>query len=176
MKSFLGLSIITILLTGCITVHTGKPAATKEIKLKGANIVENTKTTNRIVTRGQLICEAGQSCPELSIDWQPTRGEYALSLHLYDQKQLEMNEFTFIVDGKIYSYSVIGQTDYRQLEKSNIVDSSNTVMVPDRLLKNFKNAKNIAVVMSTNQGDITHYMYKNNVKSDAYRLFLRAYT
>ena len=49
-------------------------------------------------------------------------------------------------------------------------------MIPDTVLKQFRNAKNIAVIMNTNQGEIAHYMLKNQKSSDAYRLFLRAYS
>lgn len=49
-------------------------------------------------------------------------------------------------------------------------------MIPDAVLKQFRDAKNIAVIMNTNQGEIAHYMLKNQKSLDAYRLFLRAYS
>ncbi|WP_257225731.1 MULTISPECIES: hypothetical protein [unclassified Acinetobacter] len=87
-----------------------------------------------------------------------------------------MNEISFVIDGKVLSYPAIGQTNYGRLDNSNVIDSSNTVMIPDTVLKQFCDAKDIAVIMNTNQGEIAHYMLKNQKSSDAYRLFLRAYS
>lgn len=175
MKNYLVLGFTLLLLTGCITVTKNKPE-TRTLKLNGVNTVENSKVIQRTITRGQLLCEAGQKCPELAIDWQKNKGEYALSLHSYDQQQLDMSEISFVIDGKVLSYPAIGQTNYRRLDNSNVIDSSNTVMIPDAVLKQFRDAKNIAVIMNTNQGEIAHYMLKNQKSSDAYRLFLRAYS
>lgn len=175
MKNYLVLGFTLLLLTGCITVPKNKPE-TRTLKLKGVNTVENSKVIQRTITRGQLLCEAGQKCPELAIDWKQTKGEYPVSLHYYDQNKLDISTISFIVDGNTYSYNTLSQTNYRPLEKSNIIDSSNTVLVPKEIFKNFKQAQSIAVIMKTNQGEITHYLLNNNVKLDAYRLFLRAYS
>lgn len=175
MKSYIALSLISAALTGCISISTSKPS-TQAFNLDGSPSVENAIGINRTISRGQLTCEAGQICPELAIDWKQTKGEYPVTLHYYDQNKLDISAISFIVDGNTYNYNTLSQTNYRPLAKSNIIDSSNTVLVPKEVLKNFKQAQSIAVIMNTNQGEIAHYMLKNQKSSDAYRLFLRAYS
>lgn len=94
---------------------------------------------------------------------------------IYKHQQLGLNQFAFVVDGKKYSYRVIGATSYRHLDNSDVIDDSNMVQVPSNLFSHFKSADNIQVILSTNQGEISHAMLRNGTQSQAYRLFLRAY-
>ena len=174
MKNCLLIACLTALLSGCIVVPS-KSGSTPASIAQGVKAVENSKAVTRTTTRGPLLCENIPGCPELAIDWTKRQGANDLSIHIYSPNQIELNEFTFVVDGKKYSYSTIGAASYRQLENSNVIDSSNTVHVPSSLLTRFRNAKDIQVLLSSNQGDISHAVLSNGTQSKAYRLFLRAY-
>lgn len=174
MKNYITLACMTTLLSGCIIIPSNS-SSTPDSLIKGVKSVENSKAVTRTTTRGPLLCENSQICPELAIDWSKIQGNYDISVHIYNQQQIDLNEFTFVVDGKKYSYSVIGATSYRHLDNSDVIDSSNTVQVPSNLLSRFKSANNIQVILSTNQGEISHAMLMNGTQSQAYRLFLRAY-
>ncbi len=174
MKNYILLTCLSAVLSGCIVLpsHSG---STPDTLVKGVKTVENSKAVTRTVTRGSLLCEGNAGCPELAIDWEKQHGKYDLSIHIYSPQQINLNEFTFIIDGKKSSYSVIGSTSFRHLPNSDVIDSSNTVQVPESLLSQFKHANTIQIELSTSQGDITHTMLDNGRQSDAYRLFLRAY-
>ncbi|WP_228257638.1 hypothetical protein [Acinetobacter bouvetii] len=75
MKNCLLIACLTALLSGC-------------------------KAVTRTTTRGPLLCENIPSCPELVIDWTKRQGAHDLSIHIYSPNQIELNEFTFVVDGK----------------------------------------------------------------------------
>ena len=163
MKNLLGLALVTALLSGCIAIPTGKSKDNNPASLiKGDSNVDNSKNDiTRVNTRGQLTCNSNEVCPELDIDW--------------NKKQYDLKEFTFIVDGKTRSFSTIGATTTRNINNSGIYESTNNAEVPSNLFSQINQAKNIQVVISTNQGDITRDMLSPNKQSDAFRLFRRAY-
>jgi hypothetical protein len=177
MKNLLGLALVTALLSGCVVIPTGKSKDNNPASLiKGDSNVDNSKNDiTRVNTRGQLTCNTNEVCPELDIDWNKNQGQYNVSFHLYDRQQYDLKEFTFIVDGKTRSFSTIGATTTRNINNSGIYESTNNAEVPSNLFSQINQAKNIQVVISTNQGDITRDMLSPNKQSDAFRLFRRAY-
>lgn len=177
MKNYLNLALISIALTGCIAVPTSHTVETNPAALiKGASNVDNSKNDiTRINTRGQLLCEAGTVCPEVEIDWNKNQGNYPTTFHLYDRKQYEIKEVNFVIDGKPRSFSTIGNTASRNINNSGIFQSSNTIEIPANYFSQIHKAKNIQIIISTNDGDLVNDMLRNGKPSDAYRLFLRAY-
>lgn len=177
MKNYLGLALVTALLSGCIAIPTGKYKDNNPASLiKGDSNVDNSKSDiTRVNTRGQLSCNTNEVCPELDIDWNRNKGQYGVAFHLYDRQQYDLKEFTFIIDGKTRSFSTLSTTTIRNLNNSGIYESANNIEVPSNLFSQINQAKNIQVVISTNQGDITRDMLSPNKQSDAYRLFRRAY-
>ncbi|OTG88953.1 hypothetical protein [Acinetobacter sp. ANC 3813] len=174
MKNYFVLSYLTVMLTGCLVIPS-KSGSTPDTLAQAVKTVENSKAVTRTTTRGPLLCENMPGCPELAIDWKKQHGAYAVSLHIYSPYQIEMNEISFDIDGKKYSYSTIGATAHRKLDNSTVIESANTVNVPASLLSRFKNAKNIQVIICSDSMDITQSMLSNGTQSKAYRMFLRGY-
>ena len=158
----------------CIVVPSNSNPSSNSA-IKGTQSVENSKSVTRTTTRGPLLCETSQICPELAIDWTKQQGKHHISAYIYSSQKIDLNEFTFVIYHKKYSFSPLSATSYHQLNKSDMIDSSNTVQVPSSLLSRFKNANDIQVVLSTNQGERSYAMLNNGKPSKAYRLFLRAY-
>jgi len=177
MKNYLSLALMGIALTGCIAVPTSQKVESNPAALiKGASNVDNSKSDiTRVNTRGQLLCEQGQVCPEVEIDWNKSQGAYPTTFHIYDRKQYEIKEVNIVIDGKTRSFSPIGNTTSRNINNSGIFASSNSIEVPSSYFSQINKAKNIQVILSTNDGDLVHDMLRSGKQSDAYRLFLRAY-
>ena len=172
MKSLLIASTIAALtLSGCVVIS--KKQTEKQAYSDLVDFKEPAYST-KVLTRGQLICESGKVCPELSVDWkQDLNQTHKLILDIYEPESYNIQQFTFVVDGETFTYNAAKNSTQRQLPNSNIINSSNYASVPTSLLNKMTTAQSILVTLKTNRGDLSNYMLESGKQSNAYKLFLR---
>lgn len=130
----------------------------------------------RVVTKGPLICSAGEICPELALRWNDEkRNGFKITAQINDSQQHDIKQLNFIVDGQPYIYSTIQATQYKTT--AGVTNSSNFINVPVSFLNSFRDAKEIDLKLVTNNGEIIRPILKSNgEKSSAYLTFLKGYT
>lgn len=126
----------------------------------------------RVVTKGPLICDATEVCPELAMRWiDEKRDGFKIVAEISNPTKYNIKQFVFLVDGQPYTYSTINATQY--IEQV----SSNSIIVPVSFLNSFRNGKEISLKLVTDQGDIERAILKaDGQKSSAYLTFLKGYT
>lgn len=126
----------------------------------------------RVVTKGPLICEANEVCPELSMRWKDeVRDGFKITAEINNPTKYDITQFVFLVDGQPYTYSTINTTQYAGTV------SSNSINVPVSFLNSFRNGKEISLKLVTNQGDVERSILKaDGQQSSAYLTFLKGYT
>ena len=131
--------------------------------------------SERIVTKGPLICEAGEICPELAIGWkEQTREGFKISAEITNANAYHIQQFEFLVDGQPYTYSTIEPTQYNT--QGALTTSSNFIRVPVSFLNSFRDGQQIELKLMTDKGDILRPIKKaNGEKSSAYLTFLKGY-
>lgn len=129
----------------------------------------------RVVTKGPLICEADEVCPELAMRWnEETRDGFKITVEINHASAYEIKQFVFLVDDQPYAYSTIDPTAFVKTENS--VQSSNSIRVPVSFLNSFNNAKKIDLKLITDKEEILRPILKENGhKSSAYLTFLKGY-
>lgn len=130
----------------------------------------------KVVTKGPLICETNEVCPELAMRWNDeTRNGFKITTEITNPEQFDIKQFVFLVDGQPYAYSTISPTTYTTT--GNLKTSSNSIKVPVSFLNSFRDGKEIDLKLVTDKGDITRPILKaNGEKSSAYLTFLKGYT
>ena len=78
------------LLSGCIIVPSNSNPSSNSA-IKGTQSVENSKSVTRTTTRGPLLCETSQICPELAIDWIKQQIEHHISAYIYNVQKIDLN-------------------------------------------------------------------------------------
>ena len=171
------ISIVTALsLSGCIIFPVKKADVTKPYNDSAIDF-KPSNNVNRVETTGQLICEAGKPCPELTFDWkQPVNNLYKLRSDLYDTQAYDIQKVVLKIDGQNYPYVPSTQSTQKQISNSSLINSSNIVEVPASLINILYNAKTIDVTLLTDKGEITHASLTNNEESRAHKTFKRGYT
>lgn len=126
----------------------------------------------RVVTKGPLICETGEICPELAMRWNDEKRDgFKIVAEINNPTKYDIKQFEFLVDGQPYTYSTINATQY------NEQISSNSIIVPVSFLNSFRNGKEISLKLITDQGDIERSILKaDGQQSSAYLTFLKGYT
>lgn len=134
-----------------------------------------TSVPERVVTKGPLICNEHEICPELSIRWiEEKRNGFKITAEINNADAYHIKQFTFIVDGQSYIYSTIQPTKIKDV--SGLKSSSNSIQVPVSFLNSFTHAKQIDLKLATDNGDIERPILKaNGEKSSAYLTFLKGY-
>lgn len=132
--------------------------------------------SERIVTKGPLICAADEICPDLSIGWiEDKRNGFKIAAEISNPVKYDIKQLKFIVDGQSYEYSTLKATQFITI--AGITTSSNHIYVPVSFLNSFRDAKNIELSIVTDQGEITRSILKENgEKSSAYLTFIKGYT
>lgn len=130
----------------------------------------------KVVTKGPLICETNEVCPELAMRWnEETRNGFKITTEISNPEQFDIQKFIFLVDGQPYAYSTISPTTYTTT--GNLKTSTNSIQVPVSFLNSFRGGKEIDLKLVTDKGDITRPILKaNGEKSSAYLTFLKGYT
>jgi starvation-inducible outer membrane lipoprotein len=130
----------------------------------------------RIVTKGPLICNSDEICPELALRWNDEkRNGFKITADINDKTQHDIKQLNFIVDGQPYIYSTIEATQYQTNE--GIINSANFINVPVSFLNSFRGAKEIDLKIVTSNGELTRPILKaDGQKSSAYLTFLKGYT
>lgn len=146
----------------------------KPITAKPAAQIEKVKNPFSKTIRSYLSCEANMVCPELSLDWISENNLLPLSVHVYDQRKFEFTQISFIIDGINYSYPIIRTNQYRTLNNSDIIDSSNTFNIPEALINPIRQAQQVEVKIATNHGILSNNLYKNGDPSPFYSLLSKA--
>lgn len=144
------------------------------ISAKPAAKIEKVKNPFSQTIRSYLSCEANMVCPELSLDWISENNLLPLSVHVYDERKFEFNQISFIVDGINYSYPVTRANQYRSVNNSVIIDSSNTFNIPEAIINPIRNAQKVDVQIATNYGVLRNSLYKNGDPSPFYSLLSKA--
>ncbi|TCM68366.1 hypothetical protein EC844_10569 [Acinetobacter calcoaceticus] len=131
----------------------------------------------RVVTKGPLICEANEVCPELAMRWvDEKRNGFKITAEINNPQQFDIKQMNFIIDGQPYVYSTIQPTEYVSAE-NGIKTSANSINVPVSFLNSFRSAKEIHVELKTDQGSIDRALLTADGKqSSAYLTFLKGYT
>ena len=129
----------------------------------------------KVVTKGPLICESNEVCPELAMRWnEEKRDGFKVTAEINNPEQYDIQQFVFRVDGQPYTYSTISPTQYNTENSANV--SSNSIIVPVSFLNSFRNAKEISLKIVTDKGDIERPILKaDGQKSSAYLTFLKGY-
>ncbi|AXY56569.1 hypothetical protein CDG60_08320 [Acinetobacter chinensis] len=168
---YIAAAALPLALSGCI-VTSSKPTG-KYAQIANSSF-EMSADPTKVLTRGQVTCEPGLICPELSVDWKQTADQlYKINIDIYDKEKYDIQKFLFIIDGQNYPYIPEFSTKYRTVPESTVIDSSNYVSVPFSFLKRLKDAENVQLKLSTNKGEITNYLLNNGKQSNAYKLFIR---
>lgn len=130
----------------------------------------------RVVTKGPLICEANEVCPELAMRWNDEqRNGFKITTEINSPEQYDIKQFVFLVDGQAYAYSTIQPTQYTTTDANKL--SSNSINVPVSFLNSFLGGKEIDLKLVTDKGDISRAILKaNGQQSSAYLTFLKGYT
>ena len=90
----------------------------------------------RVVTKGPLICEAAEVCPELAMRWiDEKRDGFKITAEINQPTKYDIKQFVFLVDGQPYEYSTVNPTQYTEQV------SSNSIIVPVSFLNSFRNGK-----------------------------------
>lgn len=133
------------------------------------------QVSERIVTKGPLICNAEEICPELSLRWkEETREGFKIAAEITNAESYDIKQFEFLVDGQPYTYSTIEPTQHTT--QANLNTSSNFIRVPVSFLNSFRDGKQIDLKLVTDKGDIQRPILKDNgEKSSAYLTFLKGY-
>lgn len=152
MKIKLALISSIVLLTGCV-----------------ASLPE------RVVTKGPLICQADEICPELSMLWNDEkRNGFKITAEINNPEQFNITQMNFIIDGQDYVYSTIQTTQFTKQETTTT--SSNSIVVPVSFLNSFRDAKQIDLKIVTDKGNIERPILTTaGHKSSAYLTFLKGY-
>lgn len=170
------ISLVTALsLSGCIIFPIKKADVTKPyhdsaIDFKPSNNV------NRVETTGQVICEAGKPCTELTFDWKlQSNNLYKVRADLYDQQAYDIQKIVLKVDGQNYPYMPTNKSVQKPVLASNLINSSNFIEVPTSMINIFYNAKAIDLLVFTDKGEISHAVLKDGEESRAFKTFKRGY-
>lgn len=132
--------------------------------------------SERVVTKGPLICQANEVCPELSARWiEDKRNGFKISTEINAPQKYDIKQFNFVIDGQPYVYSTIETTQYSV--EGNLNRSVNSINVPVSFLNSFRAAKEIHLKLVTDQGEIDRAILNSDgQKSSAYLTFLKGYT
>lgn len=152
MKIKLALIASIVLLTGCV-----------------ATLPE------RVVTKGPLLCQADEICPELAMRWnEEKRNGFKITAEINNPEQFDIKQLNFIIDGQPYIYSTIEATQYNT--QGPLTTSSNSIIVPVSFLNSFSDAKQIDLKLVTDKGHIKRpLLTADGQKSSAYLTFLKGY-
>lgn len=136
-----------------------------------------TPNSLKVVTKGPLICEANEVCPELAMRWnEEKRDGFKITADIKNAEQYNIQQFVFTVDGQPYAYSTIAATENTTLENGSKL-SSNYIIVPVSFLNSFRNGKEISLKLMTDKGDIERPLLKaDGQKSSAYLTFIKGYS
>lgn len=130
----------------------------------------------RVVTKGPLICEVNEVCPELSMRWNnEQRNGFKITAEINNPQKYNIKQFVFLVDGQPYTYSTINTTRYTTVAENQV--SSNSIQVPVSFLNSFRSGKEITLKLVTDQGNVERAILKaDGQQSSAYLTFLKGYT
>ncbi len=131
--------------------------------------------TSNVGTQGLLICQPSELCPIVTVVWNETHKDFLkvkLSLNsAYTKYNIEKVVFS---DGaKSHSFNVLGPTEIDFAFKAN--RSRNSVLIPVNLMGDFKGSQNIFMEIHTDQGVITRYILKDNVKAPVFEELTKYY-
>ncbi|QER39796.1 hypothetical protein F2A31_08730 [Acinetobacter suaedae] len=138
----------------------------------------SSNSNNHIATAGSLSCKANEICPNVVVQWdKQKKQQLKLDLSLtssYDY--YDIDQITFIVDGKSFNYIPIGKTQQKYINRLIPKRSSNTFTIPSSFLYEFKNAKNVDLAINTNKGVIKRSVYTPTQQSMLYHNFKQLMT
>ena len=166
------LSLSSLTLTGCV-VLPGKWFKPTTNAL--SNSMNPSDTVRRTETSGSPLCDSNTVCPEFSVDWRSSEGQYNLYSDIFHINQYDIQKINFNIDGQNYSYTPTTPSNYRKLQNSSLIDSTNYVTVPRSFLTILAKGKTITMTVNTNQGDVSGALLDSNQESGGYKVFMRGY-
>ena len=137
-----------------------------------SNSVNN---TSNLGTQGLLICQPNEMCPIVTVVWNEAHKDVLkvkLSLNsAYTKYNIEKVVFS---DGvKSHSFNAIGPTEIDFAFKAN--RSRNSVLVPVNVMADFRGSQSVFMEIHTDQGVITRYLLKDNVKAPVFEELSKYY-
>lgn len=126
-------------------------------------------------TQGILLCQLGELCPIIKINWND-QDKTQVKLHVYldhPASYYQMKEIIFDNGQKSFSYQPSSTTQEftRGFYRSGI-----SVNTPVDLMVKLKGTPALSMTIITNKGDIKRYIYKDGQQSSAYAQFTQAYS
>ena len=171
MKSIYTILVTSLVLSGCIYIPGNNPNS-PSAKLFD---YKPSKDFTRTQSMGPLSCEAGQICPEFTVDWkEQSNNLYTIKADIFHANNYDIQKLNFVVDGQNFTFDVLGPTNYRRLQNSNMTDSSNKIAVPFSFLTQLGKAQSIALQLQTNQGIISGDLLNSGKQAPGYLVFKRA--
>lgn len=132
-------------------------------------------TTAQNATKGILLCELGELCPVIKVNWN-AQDKSQVQLHIYLDHPASYYDIKAVVfnNGQIsYAYkpSSTNQEFTRGFYRSGI-----SVDTPLNLMSKLKGTPEASINLITDKGEIKRYIYKDGKESSAYLQFVQAYT
>ncbi|HCA5286944.1 TPA: hypothetical protein MW252_003061 [Acinetobacter nosocomialis] len=136
-----------------------------------------TTTTSEVKTAGQLNCLPTELCPSLLVKWnEKQKNQVRVDVHLSSSYNFyDINSLVFDIDGKQFSYNPAQATEKTTVSRFVPKHSTTYFIIPSQFLQEFKNAKNINVLVKTDKGIIERNMYSPQKQSSVYKNFVELY-
>lgn len=149
--------------------------ATSSIALMtGCASTPTTKNPN-IGLQGLLICQTNEICPIVTIAWNESFKDslkVKMSLNSAYQKY-NIQKVTLTNGEKSHTFNVTGPTAHDYVFGS--YRSRNNIMVPVNLMADFSGSQKISMNIHTDQGVISRYILKDNLKAPIFEELSKAY-
>ncbi|WP_353172757.1 hypothetical protein [Acinetobacter rudis] len=141
----------------------------------GACAHQQTAPTAQNATKGILLCELGELCPVIKVNWN-AEDKSQVQLHIYLDNPASYYDIKAVVfnNGQIsYAYkpSSTNQEFTRGFYRSGV-----TIDTPPNLMAKLKGTPAASMNIITDKGEIKRYIYKDGKASSAYAQFVQAYT
>lgn len=160
MKNVLCLLSLCAIMTGCANMQNTTTAST---------------TIDHLATAGSLNCKSNELCPNVVVEWdKQQKDKLQIDVALTSTYQYyDINGLTFYVDGKSFSYTPVGKTEQKYINRLIPKRSSNSFSIPSSFLLELRNAKNVELAIDTDKGAIKRSVYTPTQQSTLYQNFAR---
>lgn len=158
MKKLTGLLLGTILISGCATTLP---------------------ETDKVATRGLLLCEANELCPSVMVSWNEQKKDVLdVQINLLNSvnNEFDIKHVSFSNGQKTFGFDPITATEHEVV--FGMHRSRNSVIVPVRLMADLdgqKSGQKIMMSLETDKGTITRYVLKDGKESLLYQQFKSVY-
>ncbi|MDQ8935939.1 hypothetical protein [Acinetobacter rudis] len=131
--------------------------------------------TTQNATKGILLCELGEICPVVKVNWN-TQDKSQVQLDIYLDHPASYYDIKAIVfnNGQIsYAYK---PSSTNQEFRLGSYRSAVSIDTPLDLMTKLKGTTALSMNVITDKGEIKRYIYKDGKESSAYLQFVQAYS